>query len=218
MSNYDAIVFDNDGVLVGRTSYDVLHEATWDAFDTVGVTDPDPDDVEEMTVGVTTDSLKRVARKYDLDPSKLWRERDRSAYQAQREEIVAGRKTLYDDFHTLSDVDVPMGIVSSNQQSTVDHVLDHFDVRGLFGAAYGREPHPRSIRRKKPNSHYVNRALEDLGVENAVFIGDNESDIRAANNAGIDSAFIRRPHREDWYLNVEPDHELTDLHDVHGLT
>jgi len=39
---YDTVVFDNDGVLVGRTRYDVLQAATEDTFEQFGVTDPDP--------------------------------------------------------------------------------------------------------------------------------------------------------------------------------
>lgn len=217
MSYYDAVVFDNDGVLVGRTHFEVLREATWDAFDAVGVDDPDPDDVEELTIGVTPETLKQISRKYGLDPSTLWRERDRSAFHAQREEVHAGRKTLYDDVGTLTDVDVPMGIVSSNQQSTVDYVLDHFGVDDLFETAYGREPHPRSLRRKKPEPHYLEEALSDIGAERAIFVGDNESDVIAAHNAGIDAAFIRRPHRRDWDLNVSPEFIIHDLHDIHRL-
>ena len=38
----------------------------------------------------------------------------------------------------------------------------------------------------------------------AGFIGSNLANARAAENAGIDSAFIRRPHRHDWELNVWP--------------
>jgi beta-phosphoglucomutase-like phosphatase (HAD superfamily) len=37
---YDAIVFDNDGVLTELTDRDVLREAIQDAFDAAGVPDP----------------------------------------------------------------------------------------------------------------------------------------------------------------------------------
>jgi len=39
---YDTVVFDNDdGVLVGRTRFDVLRDATRDAFEECGVEEPD---------------------------------------------------------------------------------------------------------------------------------------------------------------------------------
>lgn len=214
---YDAVVFDNDGVLVDRTSYDVLHEAAWDAFDALSVADPDPDHVESMVVGVTPGEVESVCATYDLSPREFWTIRDRTAFEAQRREVHAGRKSLYDDFEVLHDIASPLGIVSSNQQETVDYMLDHFGVADLFGTAYGREPTVESLRQKKPNSHYLERALADLDAETALFVGDNETDVEAAHNAGVDSAFIRRPHRRNHDLSVTPTYDVPDLYDVAAL-
>lgn len=215
--NYDAVVFDNDGVLVGRTRYDRLHEAAWDAFDRVGVSDPHPDHVESVVVGVTPEEVHDICATYDLDPAEFWTARDGAAADIQREEIRAGRKTLYDDFETVRALDQPLGIVSSNQQETVDFILDHFGVSDLFDTAYGREPTVTSLDRKKPAPHYLERALADLDAETALFVGDNETDVEAAHNAGVDSAFIRRPHRVDHELTVDPTHEVDNLHDLHQV-
>ena len=51
-----------------------------------------------------------------------------------------------------------------------------------------------SLERKKPNTHYVERALSDLDADAALYVGDSESDVVAADRAGLDSAFVRRPH------------------------
>ena len=214
---YDTVVFDNDGVLVGRTRYDVLQEAAEATFKQFDVTDPAPEDVEQMTIGATPETVSDVCEEYDIDPDEFWRTRDRTTAEAQYEEVRAGRKTLYDDLDTLDDLDVSMGIVSSNQQATVDFVLDHFDVRDMFGTAYGRAPTVESLRHRKPNSHYIDLALADLDADSALFVGDNESDVRAAENAGIDSAFIRRPHRRSWDLNVWPTWDIDCLDDLHDI-
>ncbi|MFB6268765.1 MAG: HAD family hydrolase [Halobacterium sp.] len=214
---YDTVVFDNDGVLVGRTRYDVLEAATEDSFAKFDVTDPDPDDIEEMTIGATPKTVGDVCSRYGLSPHEFWPTRDQTVAEAQHDEVREGRKTLYDDLDTLHDLDVSMGIVSSNQQATVDFVLEHFGVDDLFETAYGREPTVKSLQRRKPNSHYIDRALDDLDAESALFVGDNESDVRAAENAGIDSAFIRRPHRRDWELNVWPTWEIDGLDDLHDI-
>ncbi|MEE6208624.1 HAD family hydrolase [Salarchaeum sp. III] len=215
--SYDAVVFDNDGVLVGRTSYNVLREAAETTFKQFGVTDPDPEHIETMAAGVDPSDIDEICNAYDLNPDQLWEIRDRAGTLAQRTEVHEGRKTLYDDLHVLDDLNLDYGVVSSNQQATVEFVLDHYGVSDRFGAVYGREPTLESLRRRKPNPYYLHRALEDLGTTNALFVGDNESDIHAANNAGIDSAFIRRPHREDWYLNVEPTHDIDGLDDLHDI-
>jgi len=215
--HYDAVVFDNDGVLVGRTSYDVLHEAVQDTFAQFDITDPDPDHVEGVTVGTTPNEVADVCAEYGLDAPEFFAERDRMLSRAQQEEVRAGRKTLYDDLDTLRELDVPMGIVSSNQQETVDFILDHFGVSDLFDTAYGREPTVESLRRCKPDPHYIDKALADIDADSVLFVGDNESDVRAAENAGIDSAFIRRPHRDDWYLNVWPTWDIDSLEDLHDI-
>jgi phosphoglycolate phosphatase-like HAD superfamily hydrolase len=117
----------------------------------------------------------------------------------------------------LANLDVARGIVSSNQQETVDFLLDHFEVSGLFDTAYGREDTIESLDLRKPNSHYIDRALSDLDADSVLFVGDNESDVKAAHNAGIDSAFIRRPHRTDWDLDVWPTWEIDALDDLHDI-
>ena len=215
--SYDTVVFDNDGVLVGRTRFDVLREATRRTFEDLGVDDPDPDDVKRMTIGATPGSVGTVCQTYDLDPTRFWRTRDSTVSKAQQVEAREGRKTPYDDLDELEELDVEMGIVSSNQQETVDFLVEHFDGFEEFGAAYGREPTIHSLQLRKPNPHYIEQALADLHGENALFVGDNESDVKAAHNAGIDSAFIRRPHRDDWELNVWPTWEIDGLADLHEI-
>lgn len=214
---YDAVVFDNDGVLVGPTDFDVLHGAAWDAFEAVGVENPAPGDVEAMAGGVLPEELLAVADAYGFDAGEFWRARDRAASRAQQREMRAGRKTPYADVDVVADLGVPVGIVSSNQRETLDFQLDHFGMGHHFGTVWAREPTVESLHRKKPDPYFLERALADLGVESALFVGDNESDVEAAHNAGVDSAFIRRPHRVDHDLSVTPTHEVRDLHDVHGL-
>jgi HAD superfamily hydrolase (TIGR01549 family) len=216
---YDTVVFDNDGVLVRRTDFEVLREATAATFEEFGATDPDPEHVEAMTIGATPGKLGSISDRYDFEASAFWRARDRTVSEAQQQEAYASRKTPYDDVHELESLDASMGIVSSNQQETVDFLVDHFELDHLFDTAYGREPTIHSLNLRKPNPHYLDRALEDLEADRALFVGDNESDLEAADRAGIDSAFIRRPHRTDWGLNVTPTwdiDELADLHDICG--
>ena len=211
---YDAVVLDNDGVLVGRTSFDTLREAAWDAFVSLGVEDPDLAHVDDVAVGVDPATLTDICERYGVDPGEFWRVRDELASAAQIDAARKGRKTPYEDVDTLRFLDTPLGVVSSNQQATVDAILSHFGLAGQFDVAYGREPSIASLSRKKPSPYYLERVLEDLGAETALFVGDNESDVRAADNAGIDSAFVRRPHRRSAELSCQPTYEIDDLHDL----
>ncbi len=214
---YDTVVFDNDGVLVGRTRFDVLKEATEATFAEFGVSDPDPEHVEDMTVGTTPDDVAAISEAYGFDPDRFWKTRDSTMSGAQQVEAREGRKTPYDDVDTLNSLDATMGVVSSNQQETVDFLIEHFGLSDLFDTAYGRANTVGSLRLRKPNPHYLKRALGDLDADSALFVGDNESDVRAAERAGVDSAFIRRPHRSDWDLNVWPTWDIDGLDDLHEI-
>ncbi len=63
--HYDAVVFDNDGVLVGRTSYDVLQAAARDTFEQFDV-DPTDDHIHDVTVGATPNKVQQICDTYGL--------------------------------------------------------------------------------------------------------------------------------------------------------
>jgi len=214
---YDAVIFDSDGVLVSRTPYDALREATWAAFDVAGVADPDPSTVESMVVDVSPAEVRQVCERYGLDPETFWEQRDRLSTERQQVEARAGRKTPYEDVNALGRLSMPLGIVSSNQQATVDFLLDHFGIGTYFAVALGREPTLESLDQQKPDPYYLDRAADALDAESILFVGDNDSDIEAADNAGVDSAFIRRPHRRSHQPSPTPTHIVEDLHDIVGL-
>jgi HAD superfamily hydrolase (TIGR01549 family) len=208
---YDAVLFDNDGVLTHLTDLSVLRRSVERAFADVGIADPADEHVEALTIGVSPDRLESVSANYDLDPEAFWRRRDEYATEAQQREVDAGNKPLYADFEDILDVDLPRGIVSSNQHPTVEHILETNDVAGHFDTYYGREMSVDGLRRKKPSTYYLDRAMADVGAENPIYVGDSESDVVAAHNAGMDSVFIRRDHRADLDLSVDPTAEIETL-------
>lgn len=214
--HYDAVVFDNDGVLTHPTPVEVLREATAEGFAAVGIDDPAPDHVDRMTLHVTPEDLHEVSETYGVDPQRLWYERDAAFSRRQVADMEAGRKPLYEDYAAVSDLDVPCGIVSTNQHRTIEEILDFHDIRAQFDTHHGREMEVESLHRKKPNAHYLDRALDELGVEpgSALFVGDSQSDVEAARNAGTDAAFVWRDHREGYELDETPDYEFDTLHDL----
>ena len=215
---YDAVVFDNDGVLTTLVDRAVLREAavaTFDAFDV----DPADEDVDRVTIGVAPDDLAAICDRYDLSSAAFWRTRDELTSQAQIDAVHRGEKRLYDDAVSVDHIDAAKGVVSSNQQATLDFLFDHFGIDHWFETVYGREPTPESLARKKPETHYLDRALADLDVaaSEALFVGDTWVDVVAGARAGCDTAFVRRPHRRDHTLDVTPTHEIDTLDDLLAL-
>ncbi|MWG33651.1 HAD-IA family hydrolase [Halomarina oriensis] len=207
---YDAIVFDNDGVLTEITDWEVLRGAARDAFSHFDV-DPSDEDLSRVLSSVTPEGLEAMCARHGLDTADFWYRRDTNYSTVQRREVREGRKPMYDDAEVVRDLDVPLGIVSSNQHATIEYILDHYDLREQFETYYGRRPTIEDVRRKKPNPHFVERALADIGTENALFVGDSETDVEAAHAAGVDSVFLRREHRADDDLSVDPTYEFETL-------
>jgi phosphoglycolate phosphatase-like HAD superfamily hydrolase len=213
---YDAVLFDNDGVIVERTSDDVVRPAVRDAFREVGVDDPDTHHVEYFHRG-PMDELEPICETYGIDPATFWERRDQLVCDAQKAAIRDGGKPLYDDVTVLDDLPVPCGIVSNNQCDTIDAVVDHYGLDDRVELAHGRDMTVEGVRQKKPEPYYLERALSELGVDSALYVGDSAVDVAAADAAGIDSAFVRRPHRADYDLPHEPTYEIDSLDEIPDL-
>ena len=212
---YDALVFDNDGVLTTPTRRSALERAIRDAFDAVGVSSVPRDHLETL-VRPDVPSLRSVAAEHGVDATRLWAARERAAIDVQLSEMRAGRKRLYDDVADLRELSIPRAIVSNNQHETIENVVTQFDLDG-FVPWIGREPTLVGIRRKKPTPYYLERALSTLDATNPLYVGDSEVDVLTADACGVDSAFVRRPHRVEYELTVEPSYEIESLTELARL-
>jgi HAD superfamily hydrolase (TIGR01549 family) len=210
---YDAIVFDNDGVIVEPTDRSVLVDAVAQTF---AAFDLDVDrELAERTVANDVVPAETV-REYGVDPEAFWHHRELTASLAQQAHTREGGKPLYDDVPTLDALDVPLALVSNNQHATVEYLLAHHDIGHLFDTARGRAPTLVGAARRKPAPHYIESALAELGTTDALYVGDSEKDVVAAHRAGIDSAFLRRDHVDHVELSVEPTFEVPDIDTLHA--
>jgi phosphoglycolate phosphatase-like HAD superfamily hydrolase len=217
VSRYDAVLLDCDGVLVEPPARETQVEACRAAFRSLGVEDVDDDHLAALTSGVTVERLREVAAAHDLDPDALWDARERHDERSQLDAFRAGARGRYGDVRAVAALPEPRAVVSNNHHSTVEYALDRFDLRALFDVVYGREMTVESLRLKKPNAHYLDRAVADLDASAALYVGDSASDVVAARRAGLDSVLLRRPHRRDVALPVEPTYEAETLHEVASL-
>lgn len=210
---YDAVLFDNDGVLVDLMDIEDIYGAIEKTFVEFGVS-PTREEVENL-VGCDVGFLVDLCESYGIDADEFWRRRDANVSRVQRAAVDAGEKSAYDDLEAVERLarDHTVGVVSNNQHATVDHIVESLELDYLE-TYYGREPTVESLRRKKPSPHYVERALDDFGTRDAVYVGDSPHDVVAADRAGIDSAFVRREHRKDAKLEVKPTYEVGSLHEL----
>ena len=205
--DYDAVIFDMDGVIVEPTDRAVMVDAVQAAFDAFGV------DVNRAFARQTVENdvvPTETIREYGLDPEAVWHTRELEASLAQQAHIRRGGKPVYDDVGALDRLDVPLGLVSNNQQATVAFVLAHHDI-DCFETAIGREPTLSGAAKRKPEPDYLQAALESLDATRALYVGDRPTDIVAADRAGIDGVHLRRDPGSPDTPEIEPVYSVSDL-------
>lgn len=213
--SYDAVVFDNDGVLTKLTPHDVLRDAVRETFREFDV-DPSPEAVEAL-VGEEIDPIYKACEEHDLDPEKLWARREANATRAQKEAIDAGIKGLFDDVDSLRKFDAKRGVVSNNQHATVEYIVEAFELQNLFSVTIGREPTLDGFLNRKPDPHYLEQAAALIEANTVLYVGDSNVDVIAARRAGMDVAFLRRDHRNGYELQAEPTYEIESLEELPAL-
>jgi len=211
-----AILFDMDGVLIqGRSTLTAVYEnAADDALDELGATVPAAERGPFRRPRFD-ETMATRCRAVGLDPETFWTTRERLASERANERIGSPPRAPFEDTAVLADLPEPLGVVSNNRAATVEHVAaDLFP--GLFAVAVGRDPTLEGYRRRKPQPYYIERALDRLGVEQALYVGDRKHDLTAARRAGIGGALVRREFNEDVTL-PDPAHEVDGLGELPAL-
>jgi phosphoglycolate phosphatase len=210
---YDALLLDYDGVIVEVLDDDQRLPLFRDSLqrelheDGLAVDDL----VERFVHSVTYEELQAASERTGVDPDRLWRSRDDAIAEALTTAAREGQKGPYDDVAALSSVDVPMGVASNNQQRVVEAITAEHDLDHLFESMHARSPTPESLRRKKPNPLFVERARAAVGAENPLYVGDRGKDIVAGQRAGMDTALLRREHTRGRAFDVDPTYEVAGL-------
>ncbi|MFP8889451.1 HAD family hydrolase [Natrialbaceae archaeon A-CW2] len=215
---YKSIVFDLDGVIVrgSHTHPSVYRDAATRAVEELGVADCSDDDLDVLGHPVDVDGAVGRCRDLGIDPEEFWRLREAAASRIENDQIRRGERDLYDDVSTLSNLDATLGIVSNNRQQTVEFIIDWFSLERDFDVWLGRDETVGGFERMKPDPHYIHRALNSLDVaaERTLYVGDRESDIVAARNAGTDAAYLLRTHNHEDSFSREPTYVLSGLDEL----
>jgi HAD superfamily hydrolase (TIGR01549 family) len=214
-----ALLFDMDGVvLAGRGTDPVVYErALDDALDDYGLS-VDDDHWAALAAHDYDDAFAAACRAVGVDPVGFFAVREAHSATRVVDRIEAGVRDVYDDVDALAALTDwhDLGLVSNNYHRVVTAVVGHFGF-DAFSFVRGRDTGVRGFERRKPDPHYLARALDALGVDRGLYVGDRETDLLAAERAGLDGVFVRRPHNADVSLSVEPAHEVDSLYELVDL-
>ena len=194
VADYDFHLFDLDGTLV-----DAEWAYTREVFDRVGdrlgrrFSDREARVLWNGLGGSRAETLRGMG----VDPDDFW-----PAFHAVADPTARAEATfLHDDAARLldrvDDAGGPTGLVTHCQRFLAEPVLDRVDLDGRFDAVVcctdetGWKPDPAPIE----------LAMRELGVDpradRGYYVGDGESDVGAAWNAGLDAVHVERVGRGD---------------------
>lgn len=189
--NYDAVLFDFDGVVVETPSHRAFHDALERTYDTLGRSGSIAETLQELGTG-DVEALAARCRALGVETDAFCARAAREMIRAQREEVERGLRAAYDDVTAVRSLEQPLGIVSDNHPAAISLILDRFGLRSLFETVYGCPITLDGLERRKPDPHNIETAMDELDAESALYVGDRSVDVAAADNAGIDSALIVR--------------------------
>jgi HAD superfamily hydrolase (TIGR01549 family) len=213
------VLFDMDGVVLeGRGADPVVHErALEDALADRGLTVS-----ERHRTGLSgyeyTETFAEACRAVGVDPEGFYAERERHSARRIAERVRAGVRGLYPDVDALPGLAerYRLGLVSNNYHRAVEAVVDHHAL-DVFTVVRGREPGLEGFRRRKPEPYYLLETLDRLDADRGLYVGDRETDLVAAERAGLDGVFLRREHNADVELGVEPAGRIDSLAELAAL-
>ncbi|ARS91288.1 HAD family hydrolase [Natrarchaeobaculum aegyptiacum] len=211
-----ALLFDMDGVILEgyETDPEVHTRALHDAVVDLDLEAP----LESLSALETyeyTETFATTCQELGLEPTEFYALREEYSAKRSIERIGDGARGLYDDVGVLDELDraYPVGLVSNNYDPTVSFVVDHFGLEA-FSFVRGRDLGVEGFRRRKPEPYYIETALDALGLDNGIYVGDRETDLLAAQNAGLIPVLIRRPHNETLEPTVDSYLEIASLEEL----
>lgn len=212
------LLFDMDGVVLeGRGADPVVHErALEDALEEYGLTVAERHR-SALSGYEYTDGFADACRAVGVDPEGFYAARERHSARRIADRVERELRGLYPDVDALAGLAerYRLGLVSNNYHQVVEAVVDHHGL-DAFTAVRGREPGVEGFRRRKPEPYYLLETMERLGADRGLYVGDRETDLVAAERAGLDGVFIRREHNAGVDPGVGPGRVLESLTDLGG--
>jgi phosphoglycolate phosphatase-like HAD superfamily hydrolase len=214
-----ALLFDMDGViLTGRGNDSVVHDrALADTLTDYGLTVPKPQRTA-LSGYEYTETFVDGCHTLGVDPEPFYTAREVHSARRVADRIEAGVRGMAPDADALARLadEYELALVSNNYNRVVETVVDHHDL-DVFTVIRGREPGVTGFRRRKPDPYYLHETLDRLDADTGLYVGDRETDLLAANRAGLDGVFLRREHNAEVGLETEPAAVIDSLTEIETL-
>ncbi|RIY02159.1 phosphoglycolate phosphatase [Aureimonas flava] len=180
-----AVLFDLDGTLVD--SLPDIHAALNQTMESLG--EP-PFTIEAVGRMVGQGVQVLIGRAYeglgkeiDVATRDKIAERYLAIYSARATELTTLNAGATDAVRLLAERNIALGVVTNKPAAETADILAHFGLADRMAVVVGGDAGPR----KKPAPDLLIHACRQLGIEpgEALFVGDSENDVEAAQAAGM---------------------------------
>ncbi|WP_226040276.1 HAD-IA family hydrolase [Natrinema sp. DC36] len=191
------VLFDMDGVILDGPGTDprVYADAADAALAELGA---EPTAVQRRDFSNHDhERIRTHCEALEIDPARFWELKESHASRGTHDRLRSGERGTYDDIDAIHELgeQTTIGLVTNNRQETAEFVTDHFGFD--FDVVRGRDPTFEGYERRKPDPYYIEDALDRLDVTDGVYVGDSPKDVTAGRAAGLETAFLRRPHNRE---------------------
>ncbi len=171
LNDFELVLFDLDGVLIN--SMDAWFTAFNETLEKFGKNRVDRKEFRDRFWG---SEMKEILSELGLDSKSF--EYCRSKF----EENIDLIKIFPNVRNVLDHLEEKIGLVTSTPTISTSKILQHFNLDNYFDIIIAGD----DVEKPKPSPEPVIMACKELEVkpQNAVFIGDNKSDVKAGNKAG----------------------------------
>ncbi|QKQ98135.1 HAD-IA family hydrolase [Candidatus Nanohaloarchaea archaeon] len=196
---YNSVIFDMDGVLLNS----LVDDEEW-KYRAVGHAlkekDIDPEELSRKDKNAVLGdrgykACLKKSSELGVDPREIWSLVAQETTTARREQLENGNFELYPSAEkTVKDLhqrDIPLAVISNAPESAVKTMMEYFDLKQYF-KFYAGIRNFEDLRDRKPHPNHLELAKAELKRNPFIYIGDSDSDLRAAENAQMDSAWVRR--------------------------
>jgi len=215
--SYGSVIFDLDGVILNSMESDEWkYRATREALNELGVdaSELDKSVLDSILGDSGYEECVRVCSDVGVDPQRAWSlVAEKTAY-ARMEEIEKNDFGLVDGtmelLNELRKSQIKMGVISNAPDQAVELVIDHFDLRKYFKFFRGVRSF-EDLKDRKPHPNHIEMAKFQLKRDPYIYVGDRESDVMAATNAGMDSIWIHPQNLKEPTYTVEKLNEIPEI-------
>lgn len=211
---YDGIIFDQDGVLLdsGINKFYWMDEIRAEEARKKGF-DFSIEDAKKIVKANSPEPVEELLQKKGMNWSHI-KQLELAVENQKIEKIEHGEISLFPEVKdVLRTLDKKKAVVTNAPLLSTRLNLRYFGISKEFDVV--NAPHTDDMKnffsRKKPKPVMIRETIEMMNLENPLMVGDTGSDLKAAENAGIDSLHINSYGFE---TDVEPNYTADSVKEV----